>query len=196
LSTIRLVYDGTMGRSSEETRKRLLAAATKEFARHGIAGARVDRIAEAAGANKQAIYAYFGSKESLFDAVYDAMVLQTVEDVPIDAYDLPGYAGRLYDRYRKHPELLRIATWFAMERGNDAPHPSSLRSSKTKIAAIRQAQKSGAITSDFSPEDLLVLILNLSTTGHRASPESLSPDRSHDAVKKSIMNAVKRLSLP
>jgi AcrR family transcriptional regulator len=150
-----------MPKSSEETRKRLLAAATKEFAKYGIAGARVDRIAEAAGANKQAIYAYFGSKESLFDAVYDAMVVKTMEEVPIDAYDLPGYVGRLYDRYRRHPEVLRIATWYAMERGTEAPHPSSSRSSKAKTATIREAQKSGAITSDFTPEDLLVLILNL-----------------------------------
>ena len=185
-----------MPKSSDETRKRLLAAATKEFARYGIAGARVDRIAKAAKANKQAIYAYFRSKERLFDAVYDAMVVQTIEEVPIDAYDLPGYVGRLYDRYRRHPEVLRIATWYAMERGTDAPHPSALRSSKVKIAAIREAQESGAITIDFSPEDLLVLILNLSTTGHLVSPESLSPNRAYDAVKKSIMNAVERLTHP
>ena len=89
MSTNQSVYNGIVPKNSEETRKRLLAAATKEFAQYGIAGARVDRIAEAAGANKQAIYAYFGSKESLFDAVYDAMVLQTMEEVPIDAYDLP-----------------------------------------------------------------------------------------------------------
>lgn len=156
----------------------------------------MDRIAEAAAANKQAIYAYFGSKEGLFDAVYDAMVVKTMEEVPIDAYDLPGYVGRLYDRYRRHPEVLRIATWYAMERGTGAPHPSSLRSSKAKIAEIRKAQEAGAVTRDFAPEDLLVLILNLSTTGHRTSPESLSPDRSHDAVKKSIMNAVERFTTP
>jgi AcrR family transcriptional regulator len=185
-----------MLRSSEETRKRLLAAATKEFAQYGIAGARVDRIAEAAGANKQAIYAYFGSKEGLFDAVFDALVLQTIGDIPIDAYDLPGYAGRLYDRYRSQPEILRIATWYAMERGSNAPHPSTVHSTRAKIAAIREAQISGAITSDFAPEDLLVLVLNLSTTGHRASPESTSPDHSHDALKKSIMNAVERLTRP
>ena len=37
-----------------------------EFSAYGIAGARVDRIASAAKANKQAIYAYFGSKDALF----------------------------------------------------------------------------------------------------------------------------------
>lgn len=184
-----------MPRNSDETRKRLLAAATSEFAKYGIAGARVDRIAETAGVNKQAIYAYFKSKEGLFDAVYDAMVLQTLEHVPIDANDLPGYAERLYDRYRKHPEVLRIATWYALERGEEA-HPSALRSAKNKVAAIRDAQKAGVITKEFTPEDLLLLILNLSTTGHRDSPESISPDRAPEAVKKSIMKAVHRLTIP
>jgi AcrR family transcriptional regulator len=56
-------------RDSAATKERLLEAATAEFAAHGIAGARVDRIAAAARANKQLIYAYFGSKEQLFDAV-------------------------------------------------------------------------------------------------------------------------------
>jgi tetracycline repressor-like protein len=65
------------------------------------------------------------------------MVLQTLEEVPIDAYELPEYAARLYDRYGKHPEVLRIATWYLLERGTDAPHPSALRSTKNKIAAIR-----------------------------------------------------------
>jgi AcrR family transcriptional regulator len=34
-----------------------------------FAGARVDRIAASANANKQLIHAYFGSKDQLFDAV-------------------------------------------------------------------------------------------------------------------------------
>ena len=51
---------------AQETRRRLLEAAITEFSCYGIAGARVDRIASTAKANKQAIYAYFGSKEALF----------------------------------------------------------------------------------------------------------------------------------
>ena len=59
----------TATRDAEATKARLLAAATAEFAAYGVAGARVDRIAGAAQANKQLIYAYFGSKDDLFDAV-------------------------------------------------------------------------------------------------------------------------------
>ncbi|WP_217146124.1 TetR family transcriptional regulator, partial [Streptomyces sp. AC627_RSS907] len=47
---------------STATKARLLAAARAEFARHGVAGARVDRIAAAAKANKRLLYVYFGNK--------------------------------------------------------------------------------------------------------------------------------------
>ncbi|HEX4927326.1 MAG TPA: TetR/AcrR family transcriptional regulator [Burkholderiales bacterium] len=60
------------GRDPEKTRKSILEAATEEFARHGLGGARVDRIAERAGANKRMLYYYFGSKEELFLAVLEA----------------------------------------------------------------------------------------------------------------------------
>ena len=46
-----------MARDAEDTKRRIFEAATAEFADHGIAGARVDRIAARAGANKQLIYA-------------------------------------------------------------------------------------------------------------------------------------------
>ena len=186
----------TATRSSEETRRRLLATAMEEFAEHGIAGARVDRIAETAGVNKQAIYAYFGSKESLFDAVYDAMVVQTIEEVPIDAFDLPGYVGRLYDRYRRHPEVVRIATWYALERGRGTPHPSALRASKNKIAAIREAQAAGAVTKAIDAEDLLTLILGISHAGHTSSPEGTGPERPHATTRRSIIETVRRLTAP
>src|SRR5262245_61009965 len=106
---------------ADATKKRLLRAATAEFAAHGLAGARVDRIAAVAKANKAQIYHYFGSKDDLFDAVFRALVIDTIGAVPIDAGDLPGYAGRLYESYERQPELRRIATWRRLERG--APHP-------------------------------------------------------------------------
>jgi TetR/AcrR family transcriptional regulator len=53
------------------TRKKLLTAARLEFARHGLAGARVDEIAERAGVNKQLVYHYFGDKDALYLAVLE-----------------------------------------------------------------------------------------------------------------------------
>lgn len=56
-------------RDPEATRSSILNAARVEFARAGLGGARVDRIAEQSGANKRMIYHYFGGKEQLFAAV-------------------------------------------------------------------------------------------------------------------------------
>jgi TetR/AcrR family transcriptional regulator len=53
------------------TRQKLLAAARREFAASGLAGARVDEIAARAGVNKQLVYHYFGDKDALYLAVLE-----------------------------------------------------------------------------------------------------------------------------
>src|ERR1700682_5360185 len=58
-------------RDAKRTEAGILAAATEEFARHGLGGARVDRIAERARSNKRMLYYYFGSKDDLFLAVLE-----------------------------------------------------------------------------------------------------------------------------
>ncbi|KAA8383550.1 TetR/AcrR family transcriptional regulator [Acetobacter tropicalis] len=58
-------------RDAEATQKRILSSAKHEFAMSGLAGARVDVIAEKAEANKRMIYHYFGSKEALFTKVLE-----------------------------------------------------------------------------------------------------------------------------
>jgi TetR/AcrR family transcriptional regulator len=58
-------------RNPAATRKKLLTAARREFARNGLAGARVDEIAERAGVNKQLVYHYFGDKDALYLAVLE-----------------------------------------------------------------------------------------------------------------------------
>src|SRR5437588_2447353 len=58
-------------RNPAATRKKLLAAARREFASRGLAGARVDEIADRAGVNKQLVYHYFGDKDALYLAVLE-----------------------------------------------------------------------------------------------------------------------------
>lgn len=58
-------------RNPDNTKQDILDAARVEFAKAGLAGARVDRIAEKSGANKRMIYHYFGGKEQLFTAVVE-----------------------------------------------------------------------------------------------------------------------------
>ncbi len=104
-----------MAYDAEGTRRRIFAAAAAEFAGHGLAGARVDRIAAAARANKQAIYLYYGSKEKLFAAVLRAKLEEVSDSVSIDADAVAESAGQLFDWYAGHPELIRLLLWEALE---------------------------------------------------------------------------------
>jgi TetR/AcrR family transcriptional regulator len=58
---------------ADQTRARILDAATREFSSNGLAGARTERIAEAAGVNKALLYYYFRSKDALYAAALEAV---------------------------------------------------------------------------------------------------------------------------
>ncbi len=58
-------------RNAEHSREAILNAAVREFAQEGVAGARTDEIAHAAGVNKALLYYYFKDKEGLYGAVLD-----------------------------------------------------------------------------------------------------------------------------
>ena len=68
-----------MAYDAAATRSRLIEAAVREFAAYGLAGARVDRIAVAAAANKRAIYDYFRSKEEIFTEIRTDAVRRLIE---------------------------------------------------------------------------------------------------------------------
>lgn len=53
----------------ETTRERIKAAALEEFVERGYDGARMQEIADRAGANKAMIHYYFTSKDALFEAI-------------------------------------------------------------------------------------------------------------------------------
>jgi AcrR family transcriptional regulator len=157
---------------AEATRLRLLDAARDEFAAYGIAGARVDRIAEAAQANKAQIYHYFGSKDALFNAVFDRMVQRNLAEVPIDVSDLAEYAGKLFDGYEADPTVQRLATWHRLERGaGAAPIPVVTASFEGKVEAITKAQRAGTLPKTFAATDLLAIVLQLSGMWSGLTPE-------------------------
>lgn len=185
-----------MKRDAAATRQRILEVATAEFARYGIAGARVDRIAAAAGSNKAMIYAYFESKDRLFDAVFDAVVVRNVTDVPIDAADLPGYAARLSDQYERYPEVARIATWDRLERGGvGVRNPAIVAASAHKVAEIARAQAAGLIRDDLPPTMLLELLYAIAMTRFDAiAPAGEAP--SPEVRRRTIAEAVARLIAP
>src|SRR3984893_10454196 len=110
-----------MVRNAQDTKRRMLAAAPGEFPEHGIAGAWVTRIPAAANSNKAMLYAYFGNKEQLFEAVFALMVTAATDAVPFDARDLPGYAVAMVDRYRTDARPARLSDWYRLEHGKPGP---------------------------------------------------------------------------
>src|SRR5207249_1430128 len=54
---------------SNDRALRIVVAARDEFARRGLAGARVEQIARRAGVNKQLLFYYYHSKLGLFQAL-------------------------------------------------------------------------------------------------------------------------------
>jgi AcrR family transcriptional regulator len=153
-----------MARNADRTRARILEAATAEFSARGIAGARVDRIAESAACNKALLYSYFGNKEQLFDAVFAGLVARLVAENPIDATHLDEYAGELVDSYLERPELVRLALWDRLERGGAGMRSAELMATDAaKVAAIADAQASGAVSTRFAPGEALAIVTVLSS---------------------------------
>jgi AcrR family transcriptional regulator len=160
-----------MAGDAEATRRRLLDAAAREFAEYGIAGARVDRIAAAAKSNKAQIYHYFTNKDGLFDAVLSELAEDTLREAPIDATNLPEYAGRLFDRFVNDPVKERLAKWYRLEGEGYAAVEVVVASTRDKIAAITTAQEQGLVTSRYTPGELLALVVHLSSLWSAVTPE-------------------------
>ncbi|WNV86880.1 TetR family transcriptional regulator [Umezawaea sp. Da 62-37] len=188
-------------KDGQATRRRLLDAATQEFAAHGIAGARVDRISANAKANKAQLYAYYGDKDGLFDAVFREHADHIVNAVPMTADDLPGYAVRLYDEGVERPELARLAAWTRLERvpvGELVSHMGE--QTERKLSAIADAQRDGLVAAALAPEDVLAMVMMMALAW---SPISFfytatkdDPEADHDRRRRALAEMVRRAVSP
>ncbi len=113
-------------RDPEATKSRILSAAASEFAEHGLEGARYERIAARAPANKERIYAYFGDKEQLFASVLEEQMPSFAAAHAIaDHRRIADLAGELFDFHADNPELTRLVLWEALKYGSE-PVPAAL----------------------------------------------------------------------
>jgi AcrR family transcriptional regulator len=183
---------------SAATKTRLLDAAFDEFVQNGLAGARVDRIAIAAKANKQLIYAYFGSKEALFDAVLAERLGVFADEVPFTPSDLPGYAVKYFDYLIAHPEHLRMALWRRLERPDSSA--AELEAYGHKIAEIANTFSLNA--TGVAAVNILLITLGLSMSWALAVPGISEKDdpaaiyQHREAMRKSVAAALAALLDP
>jgi len=100
-------------RQPEASRNAILQAALAEFAREGLAGARMDAIAEAAGVNKALLYYYFQDKETLYGGILDRFFERLVDRV-MAVCDQPGSAGQRFLAYvRTHFDSVAESPYYA-----------------------------------------------------------------------------------
>ncbi|QIM15329.1 TetR/AcrR family transcriptional regulator [Leucobacter insecticola] len=134
-----------MARNPDLTRQRLLDTAAQEFSAHGLAGSRVDRIAAAAGVNKERIYQYFGNKTGLFTAVLEARLAEvTGANTPIGVGEpaILNYAFALAQSHAQDQTLARLLHWEALELPQPVALEARRRQCLTKVDALMAAAPS------------------------------------------------------
>ncbi|MGW4132315.1 TetR family transcriptional regulator [Amycolatopsis japonica] len=170
-----------MAETRRDTPKRILDAAVAEFALHGLAGARVDRIATSANANVRSIYAHFGNKEDLFFAALNVALDSMAASVPIIDDDLPQWAGRLFDYHLAHPEALRIHLWRQLERPEHGHHSTS-----SYVERVRAISPDDKVTTQ--SVDMLVLIFGLAQSWYLSPAVLLTADGSDPASPRRLQD--------
>ena len=100
-------------RQPEASRNAILEAALAEFAQEGLAGARVDAIADAAGVNKALLYYYFEDKETLYGATLDRFFAPLHQRI-LAVCSQPGTAGERFLTYaREHFDAIAASPHYA-----------------------------------------------------------------------------------
>ena len=147
----------------EARRNAILQAALVEFAREGLAGARMDAIAEAAGVNKALLYYYFSDKDTLYGAILDRFFRLLVERVMTVSVQL-GTAGERFLAYvRTHFDSVAESPYYAhifmselMSAGRDgSPHLDRIFAKYMQriIACTVDLLKDGIRSHEFRPVD-------------------------------------------
>jgi len=190
--------EGRIRRHADEAKAAILAAAEVEFARAGVAGARIDRIAENAQASKERLYKYFGDKQSLFEQVREAVLHRVSTAVVIDADDLPGYTARLVRYFHAHPDDVRMAAWANLEGASPQYDTAGDPTAEYlhKLSEVRRAQRRGMIDPSWEPAELLQLVLAIALFWTHDPHGASSDVGSTEAIEHAAEEAVRRLVNP
>jgi TetR/AcrR family transcriptional regulator len=161
------------------TATRILAAAERQFAAQGMAGARTEEIAAAAHANKAMLYYYFGDKRRLHRAVLENIFRQLRNRVIVarkksgsPSEHLKQLVGAYFDFLASHPNYPRLVHREAMEqtknfdwivRGYLRPFHSRV------VRAIQQGVRAGEIRA-VDASDTAFTLLGMTTSYFAAAP--------------------------
>ena len=161
-------------RDAERSQAQLLDAALAEFAEYGLAGARIDRIAQRANLNKRLIYYYFEDKERLFQAVLERAYAHIRTEESRQAFnDLsPSDAIRrmvefTWRYYLEHPEFLTLLNSANLHRARHQKASESVQTVNSPLvptiaSILERGQKSGEFRGGVDAMQLYISIASLS----------------------------------
>ncbi len=161
-------------RDPAATQKRILQAAKHEFARSGLGGARVDKIAAKAKSNKRMLYHYFGNKEALFrrtleDAYGDFRRAEA--ELNIEADDPATALRRLmeftWSYYLANPEFITLVNSENLHRARHLKASALMdEMNRPFVERMRQLLKRGAAAGVFRPNlDPVQILIALAGLG-------------------------------
>ncbi|HLS87548.1 MAG TPA: TetR/AcrR family transcriptional regulator [Burkholderiales bacterium] len=157
-------------RDPERTRRRILEAATSEFARHGLGGARVDRIAALARVNKRMLYHYFGAKEDLFLAVLEesyARIRAAERSLDLEHKDPREALRRLvaftWRYFLEHPEFMTLLNSENLHKGRHVARSRRVREIHSPLVGtlrhiLRRGEREGLFRRGVDPVQLYISI--------------------------------------
>jgi len=160
-------------RDPEQTRERLLQAATQEFSTRGYSGTPVDRIAARAASNPRMIYHYFGSKEGLYIAVLERVYAarRGIEGRLDVAHLAPREAMRALVAFnfaycRDHPEFIRLVVEENLHKARHLRKSGAVRKLhdpliRTMRALLKRGAEDGVFRSGIDPVQLYISIAAL-----------------------------------
>jgi AcrR family transcriptional regulator len=157
-------------RDPERTKARILAAATAEFARYGLGGARVDRIAARAGANKRMLYYYFRDKDNLFLAALEARYAHIrAAERALDLEHLEPRAAlrRLVEftwgYFLDHPEFLTLLNSENLHKGRHVRRSRRVPQMHSTLVetlrgVLKRGERAGVFRTGVDPVQLYISI--------------------------------------
>ncbi|MFY7837072.1 MAG: TetR family transcriptional regulator [Novosphingobium sp.] len=165
---------GKRAREAAETKDNILLVATREFADKGLAGARIDEIADKTASSKRMIYYYFGGKDELYRAVleraYERIRAQEqdahFENLP-PAEALRAIIGHNFDYHFENPDFVRLVMNENVHHGEHIAQIASMKQRNRTVieslgAILEKGAKAGAFRNGIDPVDLHSMISALS----------------------------------
>ena len=157
-------------RDPERTRAAILSAAVEEFAAHGLGGARVDRIAARAGANKRMLYYYFGDKDGLFLAALEdryAHIRSAEAALDLEHLDPRKALKRLveftWNYFLEHPEFMALLNSENLHLGRHVGQSRRVREMHSPLVEmlreiLERGERAGLFRRGVDPVQLYISI--------------------------------------